>query len=147
AAAGADFIVLTKNQVMMLYKLAAVHGRDLHNQRGILQEVIPVVGAGLLWRTIAREAAALLPFAAGAVPQAGGAELVTMVVGRAAEFYYRTGLKPTREQMEQFTRQSMEVLRRLPLPGVERFFADRHGKNSQRPLRIDEPYRDQEWPR
>ena len=48
AAAGADFIVLTKNQVMMLYKLAAVHGRDLHNQRGILQEVLPVVGAGLV---------------------------------------------------------------------------------------------------
>jgi hypothetical protein len=50
AAAGADFIVLTKNQVMMLYKLAAASGRDLHDQRGILQEVLPVVGAGLVPR-------------------------------------------------------------------------------------------------
>ena len=56
AAAGADFIVLTKNQVMMLYKLAAVFGRDLRDQRGILQDVLPVVGAGLVWRTVARQA-------------------------------------------------------------------------------------------
>ena len=147
AAAGADFIVLTKNQVMMLYKLAAVHGRDLHNQRGILQEVLPVVGAGLFWRTIAREASALLPFAAGTIPKVVIAYVGTMVVGRAAEFYYRTGLKPTREQMEQFTRQSMEVLRNLPLPGVERFFAGRQRKDKQIPIRIDQPYRDQEWPR
>lgn len=147
AAAGADFIVLTKNQVMMLYKLAAVHGRDLHNQRGILQEVLPVVGAGLVWRTIAREASALLPFAAGTIPKVVIAYVGTMVVGRAAEFYYRTGLKPTREQMEQFTRQSMEVLRNLPLPGVERLFGGRRGQGSQGPIRIDQPYRDQDWPR
>jgi len=121
AAAGADFIVLTKNQVMMLYKLAAVHGRDLQNQREILQEVLPVVGAGLLWRTIAREAAALLPFAAGTIPKLAVAYIGTVVVGRAAEFYYRTGLRPTREQMEQFYQQALDRLRELDLPGVRRF--------------------------
>jgi uncharacterized protein (DUF697 family) len=121
AAAGADFIVLTKNQVMMLYKLAAVHGRDLRNQREILQEVLPVVGAGLLWRTIAREAAALLPFAAGTIPKLAVAYVGTVVVGRAAEFYYRTGLRPSREQMEQFYQQALDRLRELDLPGVRRF--------------------------
>ena len=94
AAAGADFIVLTKNQVMMLYKLAAVFGRDLRDQRGILQDVLPVVGAGLLWRTAARQAATWLPFAAGTIPKLAIAYVGTMAVGRAAEFYYRTGLSP-----------------------------------------------------
>jgi uncharacterized protein (DUF697 family) len=40
AAAGADFIVLTKNQVMMLYKLAAAFGRDLERLSK------PVMGGG-----------------------------------------------------------------------------------------------------
>jgi uncharacterized protein (DUF697 family) len=121
AAVGADFIVLTKNQVMMLYKLAAIYGRDLRDQRGILQEVLPVVGAGLVWRTVARELASLLPFAAGTIPKLLMAYVGTMVVGRAAEFYYRTGLKPEREQVDRFYRQAIERLRQLDLPGVRRF--------------------------
>jgi uncharacterized protein (DUF697 family) len=120
AAAGADFIVLTKNQVMMLYKLAAVFGRDLRDQRGILQDVLPVVGAGLLWRTVARQATTWMPFAAGTIPKLAIAYVGTMAVGRAAEFYYRTGLKPTRSQLDQFTRQAVEMLRHLDLPGVRR---------------------------
>ena len=118
AAAGADFIVLTKNQVMMLYKLAAIHGRDLRDQRGILQDVLPVVGAGLLWRTAARQAATWLPFAAGTIPKVGIAYAGTLAVGRAAEFYYRTGLKPTRSQMDQFTRQAAELVRDVDLSAI-----------------------------
>jgi uncharacterized protein (DUF697 family) len=114
AAAGADFIVL------MLYKLAAVFGRDLRDQRGILQDVLPVVGAGLIWRTVAREAAALLPFAAGTIPKVAIAYVGTTAVGRAAEFYYRTGLKPTRSQMDHYARQATELLRQLDLPGLRR---------------------------
>jgi uncharacterized protein (DUF697 family) len=122
AAAGADFIVLTKNQVMMLFKLAAVHGRDLRDQRRILQEVLPVVGAGLVWRTLAREATTLLPFAAGTIPKLAIAYAGTMAVGRTAEFYYRTGLRPTTEQIEMFRRQALDRLRKLDLPGVRRLF-------------------------
>jgi uncharacterized protein (DUF697 family) len=118
AAAGADFIILTKNQVMMLYKLAAVHGRNLHDQRGILQEVLPVVGAGLLWRTLAREAVSLLPFAAGTIPKVAIAYFGTIVVGRAAEYYYRTGLRPTAEQMDQFRRQAVERMQNLGVFGI-----------------------------
>jgi uncharacterized protein (DUF697 family) len=120
AAAGADFIVLTKNQVMMLYKLAAIHGRDLRDQRAILQEVLPVVGAGLIWRTVARQATTWLPFAAGTIPKLAIAYMGTMAVGRAADFYYRTGLKPTRAQMNQFTRQAALRLHHLDLPGMRR---------------------------
>ncbi len=120
AAAGADFIVLSKNQVMMLYKLAAVFGRDLHDLRGILLDVLPVVGAGLLWRTAARQAATWLPVAAGTIPKVAIAYAGTLAVGRAAEFYYRTGLKPTRSQLDQFTRQAAELLREADIPARRR---------------------------
>ncbi|MBA2595509.1 MAG: hypothetical protein H0V00_02675, partial [Chloroflexia bacterium] len=121
AAAGADFIVLTKNQVMMLYKLAAVHGRDLQDQRGILQDVLPVVGVGLVWRTVARQATTWLPFAAGTIPKLAIAYAGTMAIGRAADFYYRTGMKPTRSQMDHFMAQAMKKLRELDLPGIRQF--------------------------
>jgi uncharacterized protein (DUF697 family) len=123
AAAGADFIVLTKNQVMMLYKLAAVYGRDLRDQRGILQEVLPVVGAGLIWRSLAREATTILPFAAGTIPKLAIAYGGTVAVGKAADYYYRTGLRPTRDQLDRFTRQALERLRRMDLPGIRRLVA------------------------
>jgi hypothetical protein len=61
-----------------------------------------------------------LPFAAGTIPKLAIAYVGTMAVGRAAEFYYGTGLKPTRSQMDQFARQAVERLRQLDLPGVRR---------------------------
>jgi hypothetical protein len=84
--------------------------------------VLPVVGAGLLWRTAARQAATWFPFAAGTIPKLAIAYVGTMAVGRAAEFYYRTGLKPTRSQMDQFTRQATELLRQRDLAGMRRAF-------------------------
>lgn len=122
AAAGADFIVLTKNQVIMLYKLAAIYGRNLNDQRTILQEVLPVVGAGLVWRTLAREATAILPFAAGAVPKLAIAYAGTIAVGRAADYYYRTGLRPSKAQMDEFTALALERMRSLNLPGMLKRF-------------------------
>ena len=61
-SAGADLVVLTKNQVMMSYKLAAANDRDLEDHAGVLRELVPVVGAGFVWRTVAREATSFLPF-------------------------------------------------------------------------------------
>ncbi len=131
AAAGADFIILTKNQVMMLYKLAAIHGRDMNDQRSILQEVLPVVGAGLVWRTVAREAATMMPFASGAVPKLAIAYGGTMAVGRAADFYYRTGMKPSRMQLEQFGAEALERVRNLDLPVVRKVLPKRDRADSR----------------
>ncbi|MCC6315489.1 MAG: hypothetical protein IT337_15900 [Thermomicrobiales bacterium] len=113
AAIGADFIVLTKNQVMMVYKLAAIYGRDLEDQIGILQEILPVVGVGFGWRTVARGAVTLLPFAAGTLPKVGIAYAGTAVVGRGAEFYYRTNRRPSRAQLEQYARQAQDAAQRV----------------------------------
>jgi uncharacterized protein (DUF697 family) len=116
ASAGADLIVLTKNQVMMIFKLAAINGKDLHDQMRLLQEVAPVIGAGFVWRTAARELASFLPFAAGTIPKVAVAYAGTVTVGRAADVYYRTNRKPTREQLDQFRRQAFDAAKRLSLP-------------------------------
>lgn len=116
AAAGADFLILTKNQSMMIFKLAAIYGRDLHDQIGIFQEMVPVVGAGFLWRTVAREAASFLPLAAGTVPKVAIAFAGTLAVGRGAELYYRTSRRPTGEQTRLWYAQAAEAVRKLPLP-------------------------------
>lgn len=122
-AAGADTIVLTKNQLMMIYKLAAIHDRDLDNRFRIYQEMVPVVGAGLFWRTVARDLAALMPFAAGAVPKVAIAFAGTFAAGMAAHVYYQEGKRVDRRRMRQFYRSALQqlkdrpdLLRSLPIP-------------------------------
>jgi uncharacterized protein (DUF697 family) len=116
AAAGADFLVLTKNQVMLVLKIAAIYRQDLSAYPKILRELAPVVGAGFFWRTVAREAAAFLPFAAGTVPKVAIAYSGTVVAGRAAEFYYRVGQKPSAIDVRGFYRDAAEAVAKLPLP-------------------------------
>ena len=56
----ADVIILTKNQVVMAYKIGLVMGEP-----GTLRETLPkiasVVGAGFMWRQVARELVAFIP--------------------------------------------------------------------------------------
>jgi uncharacterized protein (DUF697 family) len=118
AAAGADLIVLTKNQLILIFKLAAIHDRDLQNRSTIIKEMIPVVGAGFGWRTVAREAAALLPFAAGVVPNVAIAYSGTVAIGWAAEFYYRYGKKPTTEQWKGLLASATDAVKDVRLPNV-----------------------------
>lgn len=118
AAAGADMFVLTKNQVMMVFKLAAIHGRDLSDQWRIMREMIPVVGAGFLWRTLAREAADFLPLLLGAVPKVAIAYTGTFTAGYGADLYFRYGKKPTREQVQSLYEQASESFKKLPFPAV-----------------------------
>jgi uncharacterized protein (DUF697 family) len=115
-AAGTDMLVLTKNQVMMIFKIAAIHDRDLHDQWRILREVTPVVGAGFFWRTLAREVASFLPLLIGTLPKVGVAYVGTVVAGRGADLYYRFGRKPNRRQMREIYRQAAEALKRMPKP-------------------------------
>ena len=114
ATIGADFFVLTKNQLLLIFKIAAIHGEDLHDSTRIFREMVPVVGAGFFWRTVAREAAALVPMMGGAVPKVAIAYTGTMAIGRAADFYYTTGIKPSKETMKRFYQQAAESLSRRP---------------------------------
>jgi uncharacterized protein (DUF697 family) len=114
-AVGADFFVLTKNQLMLIFKLAAIHGRDLDNRWRIYSEMMPVVGAGLAWRTVAREVVTLLPLAIGTVPKVAIAFAGTWVIGQSAEVYYERGEKLNKEQVRALYAQALEILRKNPI--------------------------------
>jgi uncharacterized protein (DUF697 family) len=118
-SASADLLVLTKNQVMMCYKIAAAHDRQLGNQMAVVRELTPVVGAGFLWRTAAREAASFIPFAAGTIPKVAIAFAGTMTVGRAADYYYRYGKKPSKDQLSQFAENAANLAKKLPILGED----------------------------
>lgn len=109
-AAGADFLVLTKNQLMMMYRLAAIYDRDLDDRWRIYSELMPVAGAGFLWRTTARQIAAVLPFAIGAVPKVVIAYAGTYAIGHAARAYYEYGERLDSEQLAQVYRDGLAAL-------------------------------------
>jgi uncharacterized protein (DUF697 family) len=86
----ADVIILTRNQVIMAYKIALVMG-----ETGTLREVLPqmasVVGAGFMWRQIARELVVFIPL--GVVLKVGIAYAGTFATGEAMYHWYATGEK------------------------------------------------------
>src|SRR5713101_825247 len=53
-----DIVILTKNQVMMVLRLAAAFGRT-PEPRARLREIGPVIGTAFGWRALARELAGL----------------------------------------------------------------------------------------
>ena len=114
-AVGADFFVLTKNQLMLIFKLAAINGRDLDSRWRIYSEMMPVVGAGLVWRTVAREVVTLLPLAIGTVPKVAIAFAGTWVIGQSAQVYYERGEKLNKEQVRALYAQAIEMLRNNPI--------------------------------
>ncbi len=142
-AAGADTIVLTKNQLMLIYKLAAIHGRDLDNRFAIYREMVPVVGAGLFWRTVARDLAAILPFAAGAVPKVAIAFAGTYAAGMAAHVYYTEGKRASAERVREFYSRAIQELKEKPdlLRSIPGGGVLRRDDNSPEPRVIKADYR------
>ena len=113
----ADMLVLTKNQLLLLFKLAGLYGRDLRLGRQLLVEIMPVVGGALVWRSTARALVGLLPSLLGLVPKTLVAYTGTFVVGQSARYYYRFGRKPPPELMRDLraegSRLARETLARL----------------------------------
>ncbi|MCL5959377.1 MAG: hypothetical protein M1358_08665 [Chloroflexi bacterium] len=112
-ATGADLVVLTKNQVMMLFKLAAVNERDLAAKPALVAEIAPVVGGAFLWRTLARTLVETLPGIVSAVPKTLVAAVGTYVVGSIALHYYQMGCKPDAATVARFRREGLERARSL----------------------------------
>ena len=113
----ADVLVLTKNQVLMLFKLAGLYGRDLQFSRQLLVEIAPVVGGAFFWRTTARALVGLLPALLGMLPKTLVAYTGTYIVGQTARYYFRFGRKPPPEVLQQLrmeaARQAQRALARF----------------------------------
>jgi uncharacterized protein (DUF697 family) len=85
---GADFPVLTLNQIRMVLRIAAAHGEELDKDR--IFEILSVVAAGLGFRTVARQLAGVVPGLGWAV-KGGVAYGGTIALGEAASKYFAAG--------------------------------------------------------
>jgi uncharacterized protein (DUF697 family) len=85
---GADMPVLTLNQIRMVFRIAAAYGEEIDRDRAL--EVLGVIGAGLGFRAVARQALAFVPGVGWAV-KGGIAYVGTRALGRAAIAYLEKG--------------------------------------------------------
>ena len=93
-----DIVVLTANQIRMLFRLAAIHGQDPGYKRQSA-EITSIIGAAFGWRSIARELISHVPFGGGVIPKAAIAFAGTWAVGDGIVYYYTTGRRITRDQI------------------------------------------------
>ncbi len=102
-----DMALLTKNQMMMCLRLAAVYGLDI-DLTARMRELGPVVGAAFGWRALAREIVGVVPGGFGAVAKGGIAYAATVATGRAARALFETGQRPTDAQRRAWYHEALE---------------------------------------
>jgi uncharacterized protein (DUF697 family) len=94
-ASAGDMVAITGIQMMLLLNIEAAYGHDPDLQR--MWQLLPVVGGGLGWRTLARELSGFIPVAGiaikGAIAYAG-----TIVVGESVTFLLENGRHMSAEQ-------------------------------------------------
>src|SRR5262245_30903981 len=74
-----DMVVLTKNQLMMCYRIALAAGRD-GEPRAMMAEILGVLGGGVLFRQAARSLVGLIPVI-GVIPKVAIAYAGTYAIG------------------------------------------------------------------
>lgn len=100
ATALGDMVILTKNQVMLLLRIAAAYGKEI-DLRARTRELLPVVGSAFGWRAAARELIGLVPGGIGMLVKGCIAYAGTYTVGKAAAVYYSTGQTLTTPRLKQ----------------------------------------------
>lgn len=107
----ADMIILTKNQIFLVYRLGLALGMSTHLQ-SYLSAFGGVLGVGFFWRQAARMMIGLIP-GWGILPKVGVAYAGTYVVGSAVLQWYLTGSHVTKGQMRQIYAQAYSRGRQL----------------------------------
>jgi len=110
---GADMPAMTANQIRMVLKIAHAYGEELNADRAF--EILSVVGAGFVLRTLAREALDFVPGFGWAVKGAVGFS-GTVALGEAAIAYFESGAPLRVSRMQRVNRQIERVTSRLPGP-------------------------------
>jgi uncharacterized protein (DUF697 family) len=90
----ADIVVLTKNQLVMSYRIALASGKK-GTSRELVGEVLGVIGGGFLFRQAARQLVGLIPVV-GIAPKVAVAYAGTLTIGKAVVAWaaYSTALEP-----------------------------------------------------
>lgn len=106
ATALGDMILLTRNQAMLLLRIAAAYGHAPDIQQRT-RELLPVVGSAFGWRAVARELIGLVPGGIGLVVKGSVAYAGTYTVGKAAAIYYSTGQTLSGPRLKQLYRDAL----------------------------------------
>ncbi|MGW8250633.1 MAG: hypothetical protein ACWGO1_08320 [Anaerolineales bacterium] len=107
----ADIVILTKNQLFLVFKLGLALGMSTTLQP-YLSAFGGVLGVGFFWRQVARMLVGLIP-AWGILPKVGVAYAGTFVVGNAVLQWYVTGRHISKEQMRRLYAQAYTSGKRL----------------------------------
>jgi uncharacterized protein (DUF697 family) len=125
-----DIVILTKNQLMMCYRIALAAGRE-GEPRALMGEILGVLGGGVLFRTAARELVGLIPVI-GLIPKVAIAYAGTQAIGRAMVAWTTEGRQITTDVIARYSRESMakgramaERLTSEQVPGARRSRLDR----------------------
>jgi uncharacterized protein (DUF697 family) len=101
-----DMIVLTKNQLLMGYRLVLAAGRD-GEPKQLIGEILGMLGGGLVFRTLARQLVGLIPVV-GIVPKVAVAYGGTWAIGRAVVLWVTEGRPASAEAMRVLSREGLQ---------------------------------------
>jgi uncharacterized protein (DUF697 family) len=125
-----DIVILTKNQLMMCYRIALAAGRD-GEPRALMGEILGVLGGGVLFRTAARELVGLIPIV-GIVPKVAIAYAGTQAIGRAMVAWTTEGRQITADAVARYSREGLEKGRALAQRLAGEHAADRQRSRLER---------------
>ncbi len=106
-----DMIVLTKNQLIMGYKISLAAGRN-DDPQAMIKEILGVIGGGFMFRQLARQLVGLIPVA-GLVPKVAIAYAGTYAMGRGLTAWALSGTEVTADSLARYTSEGLERGRRL----------------------------------
>lgn len=101
-----DMVILTKNQLIMGYRIMLASGRD-GDPRSMIKEVLGVLGGGLLFRQAARQLVGLIPVV-GLLPKVAIAYAGTWAMGRALMAWALGGADVTSETVRAYSSEGLE---------------------------------------
>jgi uncharacterized protein (DUF697 family) len=101
-----DMVVLTKNQLLMSYRIALAHGRN-GTPQALISEIVGVLGGGLLMRQAARQLVGLIPVF-GLIPKVAVAFGGTWAVGRAMIAWAGEGREVAASALKRYSREGRD---------------------------------------
>lgn len=135
----ADTLILTKNQLLMAYKIALAAGREGKPQE-LMMEVVGVLGGGLLFRQVARGLVGLIPVW-GIIPKVAVAYAGTAIIGAAASMWALENRVPSAADLRDLYRESLTRGRTL----AQRLLPQRKNQKAlpeagqRQPLQLEPP--------
>jgi uncharacterized protein (DUF697 family) len=107
----ADIVVLTKNQLVMSYRIALASGKS-GSPRAVAGEVLGVIGSGFLLRQLARQLVGLIPVV-GIAPKVAVAYAGTWAVGRAVAAWASGSGRLSAASVKRFSAEAAERGRQM----------------------------------